>query len=163
MNFNIENNKDSSWWWWWFPLDCMSSRGNRLREDSYFPGVCPAWDCCSFPITVEVSSICHGGGQSLEGVGLGIWIQVLALCMSIVINSLVIFCVCMHAKSLQSCLTLCDPMDCSPPVSRFSRQECWSGLPFPSPGESSWPRAQTHVSCISCIGFLPLAPITFCV
>ena len=21
---------------------------------------------------------------------------------------------CMHAKSLQSCLTLCDPMDCSP-------------------------------------------------
>ena len=25
--------------------------------------------------------------------------------------------VCMHAKSLQSCLTLCDPMDCSPPRS----------------------------------------------
>ena len=25
--------------------------------------------------------------------------------------------VCMHAKSLQSCLTLCDPMDCSPPNS----------------------------------------------
>ena len=25
--------------------------------------------------------------------------------------------VCMHAKLLQSCLTLCDPMDCSPPVS----------------------------------------------
>ena len=23
----------------------------------------------------------------------------------------------MHAKSLQSCLTLCDPMDCSPPGS----------------------------------------------
>ena len=22
--------------------------------------------------------------------------------------------ICMHAKSLQSCLTLCDPMDCSP-------------------------------------------------
>ena len=22
---------------------------------------------------------------------------------------------CMHAKSLQSCMTLCDPMDCSPP------------------------------------------------
>ena len=48
---------------------------------------------------------------------LGIWIQVLALCMSIVINSLVIFCVCMHAKSLQSCLTLFDPMDCSLPGS----------------------------------------------
>ena len=25
--------------------------------------------------------------------------------------------VCVYAKSLQSCLTLCDPMDCSPPGS----------------------------------------------
>ena len=32
--------------------------------------------------------------------------------------------------------TLCDPIDCSPPGSSvgFSRQEYWSGLPFPSPG-----------------------------
>ena len=30
----------------------------------------------------------------------------------------------------------CDPMDCSPPLSlEFSRQEYWSGLPFPSPGD----------------------------
>ena len=27
------------------------------------------------------------------------------------------FGVCMHAKLLQSCLTLCNPMDCSPPGS----------------------------------------------
>ena len=43
----------------------------------------------------------------------------------------------MHTKSLQSCPTLCDPMD-SPPSSLsrgFSRQEYWSGLPFPSPLE----------------------------
>ena len=31
----------------------------------------------------------------------------------------------------------------------FSRQEYWSGLPFPSPGESSRPGDQTCVSCIS--------------
>ena len=40
------------------------------------------------------------------------------------------------AKSLQSCLTLCNPIDSSPlaPLSLgFSRQEYWSGLPFPSP------------------------------
>ena len=40
------------------------------------------------------------------------------------------------AKSLQSCLTLCDPIDGShqAPLSLgFSRQEHWSGLPFPSP------------------------------
>ena len=34
----------------------------------------------------------------------------------------------------------------------FSRQEYWSGLPFPSPGGSSRPRDQTHVSSISCSG-----------
>ena len=40
------------------------------------------------------------------------------------------------AKSLQSCPTLCDPIDGSPLGSQslgFSRQEHWSGLPFPSP------------------------------
>ena len=31
----------------------------------------------------------------------------------------------------------------------FPMQEYWSGLPFPPPGESSWPRDQTHVSCVS--------------
>ena len=32
------------------------------------------------------------------------------------------------------CPTLCNPMDCMAPLSmEFSRQEYWSGLPFPSP------------------------------
>ena len=39
----------------------------------------------------------------------------------------------------QSCPTLCDPMGCSPPVSScpwgFSRQEYWSGLLCPPPGD----------------------------
>ena len=38
----------------------------------------------------------------------------------------------------QSCLTLCNPVDCSPPGSLsmgFPRQEYWSGLPFPPPGD----------------------------
>ena len=38
----------------------------------------------------------------------------------------------------QSCLSLCDPMDYSPPEDRgqgFFRQEYWSGLPYPSPGD----------------------------
>ena len=40
------------------------------------------------------------------------------------------------ARSLQSCPTLCDPIDGShqaPPSLGFSRQEHWNGLPFPSP------------------------------
>ena len=38
----------------------------------------------------------------------------------------------------QLCLTLCSPMNHSPQAPLFmgfSRQECWSGLPFPSPGD----------------------------
>ena len=44
------------------------------------------------------------------------------------------------AKLLQSCPTLCHPTDSSPPGSSvlgFSRQEHWSGLPFPSPMHES--------------------------
>ena len=60
------------------------------------------------------------------------------------------------AKSLQSCLTLCDPKMAAhqaPPSLGFSRPEHWGGLPFPSPmhesekwkwscsvvSDSSWP------------------------
>ena len=40
-----------------------------------------------------------------------------------------------YAKSLQSCLTLCNPMKCSLPSSmEFSRREYWRGLLCPSPG-----------------------------
>ena len=45
---------------------------------------------------------------------------------------------CIHVKSLQSCLTLCNPMECILPGSSamgFSRQEYWSGLPCPPPGD----------------------------
>ena len=44
------------------------------------------------------------------------------------------------AKSLQSCPTLCDPIDGShqaPPSLGFSREEHCSGLPFPSPMQES--------------------------
>ena len=48
-------------------------------------------------------------------------------------------CCCSVAKS---CLTFCNPVDCSPPgssVHGFPRQEYCSGLPFPSPGDFSDP------------------------
>ena len=55
------------------------------------------------------------------------------------------------AKSLQSYQTLCDPTDGSPPGSpslEFSRQEHWSGLPFPSPMHESekWKCSRSVVS-----------------
>ena len=43
-----------------------------------------------------------------------------------------------HAKWFQSSLTLCSPMDCSPPgssVHGILQASIWSGLPCPSPGD----------------------------
>ena len=58
------------------------------------------------------------------------------------------------AKSLQSCTTLCETMDCSPPGSssmRVSRKEDWSGLPFFSTRGSSQPRDQIRICRGSCV------------
>ena len=54
-------------------------------------------------------------------------------------------------KSLQLCPTLCDPIDGSSPgspVPGFSKQEHWSGLPFPSPMHESekWKWSRSVVS-----------------
>ena len=54
--------------------------------------------------------------------------------------SLSVCCSCLVTKS---CLTLCDPMDSmwprQDPLSMgFPRQEYWSGLSFPSPGDLPW-------------------------
>ena len=48
-------------------------------------------------------------------------------------------CVCVCVLVAKSCPNLCDSVDCSLPGSSiygiFSRQEYWSGLLFPSPGD----------------------------
>ena len=43
----------------------------------------------------------------------------------------------LSVQSLQLCLTLCNPMDCSPPGSSIREilQGYWSGLPCPPPGD----------------------------
>ena len=58
------------------------------------------------------------------------------------------------AKSSHSCPTLCNPMDCSPPVSSVheilqARIPEWVAMP--SSRGSSQPRGRTQVSCVSCI------------
>ena len=62
----------------------------------------------------------------------------------------------MHAKLLQSCLTLCDPMDCSPPGSSVHdtilQARILEWITMPSFRGSSWPRDWTCVSYIYCIG-----------
>ena len=61
-----------------------------------------------------------------------------------------------HAKSLQSCLTLCSPVDCSPPgsfVHGILQARILEWVTMPSSGGSSQTRDQTQVSYISCIGW----------
>ena len=56
---------------------------------------------------------------------------------------------CLHAKLLQSCLTLCDPMNCSPPgssVHRILLARILDWVVMPSSRGSSPPRDQTQVS-----------------
>ena len=54
----------------------------------------------------------------------------------------------MHAKSLQSCPTLCDLTDCSPAgstVRGIFQQEYWGWLPFPPPGDLPDPRIKPTI------------------
>ena len=49
----------------------------------------------------------------------------------------------------QSCLTLCDPMNYQAPLSiEFFKQEYWSRLPVPSPGDLPNPGIKACISCI---------------
>ena len=58
------------------------------------------------------------------------------------------------AQSLQSCLTLCDPVDCSPPASSVHgilQARILEWVAVPSSRGSSPCRDQTRVSYIFCI------------
>ena len=61
---------------------------------------------------------------------------------------------CMHARTVtQLCLTLCDPMDCSPPGSSLHgifQARILEWVAISSSMGSSQCRDQTHVSWISC-------------
>ena len=70
---------------------------------------------------------------------------------------------CASMLSLQLCPTLCDPMDCSLPAPLsmgFSRQEYWSGLPCPPPGDLPNQGLTSHLFCLLHwqTSSLPLAP-----
>ena len=63
-------------------------------------------------------------------------------------------CVCVHVCVNQACLTLCEPLDCSPPGSSVqgtfqARRQEWVAISY-SKG-SSQPRDQTCISNDSCI------------
>ena len=62
---------------------------------------------------------------------------------------IIVFKACVHAKSLQSCLTLCNPMDCSPLGSSIQgvlQTRILEWFAMPSSRRSSWPG---NWACIS--------------
>ena len=61
----------------------------------------------------------------------------------------------MHAKSLQLCLSLCDPVDCSLSVLSvlwILQERVLKWVATPTSSESSQPKEQILVSYVSCIG-----------
>ena len=82
----------------------------------------------------------------------------------LIFSNLLNFCMCVCAQSLQSCLTLCDHLDCSPPCSsvhRISQAEIveWVAISFsrgifPTQGLNSSLLCPLHWH----LGSLPLAP-----
>ena len=62
---------------------------------------------------------------------------------------------CVYAQSLQSCPTLCDPMDCSPlgsSVHGILQARIVEWVAMPSSRASSWPRDRTCISYVSSTG-----------
>ena len=76
------------------------------------------------------------------------------------INQGVCVCVCVCVLVPQSYLTLCNPMAIAlraPLSMEFSRQEYWSELPFPSPGDLCDPGIEPRSPALQ-VGPLPFEP-----
>ena len=67
--------------------------------------------------------------------------------------SYLLVCIAVHVKSLQSCPTLCNPMDCSLPgfsVQGILQARILEWVAMPSSRGSFQPRDWTCVTCVSC-------------
>ena len=79
------------------------------------------------------------------------------LCFSNFVTQYVLVCVCVFVQACsfgQSCLTLCDPMDCNllgSSVHGILQAEILEWVAMIFSGASSRPRDQTSISCVSCI------------
>ena len=88
------------------------------------------------------------------------WQEHIYLCVCVCIYTHIYMCV----QSLQSCLTLCNPKTWARQAHLsvgFSRQEYWSELPCPRPGDLPDPGTECSFSCVSCIagGFFTTEPL----
>ena len=102
-----------------FLLQCM-----KVKSESEVAQLCPTvrdpMDC-----SLPGSSI-HGIFQArvVEWVAIAFsatWLKSILCFITLFLFLSLVICLCMPAKSLESCPTLCDPMDCSLPVSSVHR------------------------------------------
>ena len=131
-----------------FLLQCM-----KVRDESEVAQSCP---------TLRDPMDCSLPGSSIHGIFLVKVLEWGAIAFSDKLSHTclkttdvcVCVCVCVCDKWLQSCPTLCDSMDCSPPgssVCGILQARILEWVAMPSSRRSSW-RDQTCVSYISCIG-----------
>ena len=79
-----------------------------------------------------------GKGECREGMGLSGALRIQFSLLPFTKQAFFLPAPCVCAKWLQSCPTLCHTVDCSfqvPLSMGFSRQEYWTELPFPPPGD----------------------------
>ena len=133
----------------------QSSPTVLCRGKTYMPQSC---HCMEDPLLSGVTSSCHHYGFQLHCF---LQSECNTMVMYTHIYTYLHVCVCSAA---QSCLTLCHSMDCSPPGPLslgFSRQEYWSGLPCPPPGDLPSPgiKPSGFLRLLHWqVGSLPLAP-----
>ena len=141
------------------------------------PGYFETWLCVNFlikfnyhfalyfPISIIIPFTSrHQYTEQIIQVPGGIW--VVRMLLKIIFIPLyfwetlcVCVCVCVYVCLVVSTSVTPWTVACQAPLPvKFPRQEYWSGLTFPTLGCSSWPRDQTPISCVSCIGKWILHP-----
>ena len=114
--------------WEWWVTHIFQGCGRWMRS-LWLPGSCSWVNQPSHPL----NDLLQQSSQNQEGI---IYEAKLILFRSFHSCIFLYLTVCMHAKSIQSCLTLCDTWAVThrvPLFMGFSRQEYWNGLPFPLP------------------------------
>ena len=120
-------------------------------QETWVLTVTPLRDCCA-PILLWIGYLSQGKvcvtsfGQTWK-ITVGFWPGV---------RLLKVFCGCLHwcCMRVQSCPTLCDPMDCRPPgssVHEIFQTRILEWVAISSFRVSSQLRDQTFISCISCL------------
>ena len=137
------------------PLSCFQCLLLLLQNQNQSPAVClldliwgldsGSWIRFLFPVLVKTTSF-------------GPWLRVImwrgsnVFCVNGACQSSTLWW--SYAKTVQSCLTLCDPMDCrslGSSVHGILQARILEWVAMPSSRGSSWPRNGTLISYLSCI------------